>query len=130
MALTEFRFKQVMGGILVYAHVAIEFEPQQKGLLTIRTAPTLASQAGAAGFEAAARVGIAYAWDQVNYFRRPGGAIVTITEITATVVDTTQIAVVYAAAKATWAAMNLEPDRPIEIIPESRSLLFPIWPSR
>ena len=128
MGQTEYTFRQVIGGLLAFAHVAIEYQPVIEGGLTIRTAPTLVSQFGAAVFEAAARVGVAYAWDQVNYFRRPGGATVEITEITATVADTTQMQVLCASAMATWAAMGVGPDRPIEIVPENRALLFPLWP--
>jgi hypothetical protein len=75
-------------------------------------------------FEAAARVGIQYAWERASRTRRPDGATITISELTILAVDTTIMQVVYAAARATWEALGCE-EAEFPISMAGRSFVIP-----
>ena len=80
----------------------------------------------AAPFRAAIEVGVHYAWKHLDRYARPSGLSVRVTELQVMVVDTNELTVLYAAALALWDALKLNPERPIELLPESLSLRFPV----
>jgi hypothetical protein len=71
-------------------------------------------------------VGIQYGWEKLNRYQRGDGAAVKVLEITPLPVDTTLITMLYAAALATWDALQLQPEHPIVLDPERRTINFPV----
>ncbi len=109
----------------VFAIVKVVAMPTASGL-TINFGPTATSAQGAAVYTPAVTVGIRYAWEKLSHYKRGDGAAVEVLEIMPLMVDTTEITMVYAAALAMWDAMQLEPEYPIVLDPQTRSISFPI----
>jgi hypothetical protein len=117
------RVVRQFGGYGMFAIVGVEATPRPDGF-SIEIDRSAAEAAGT--FRAAVEVGVRYAWEHLDRYARPSGVAVRVTEVQVMVVDTTEIAVIYAAALALWDALKLNPDRPVELIPETRSLRFPV----
>lgn len=111
----------------MYAVVRLDVSPVAAYGLSIELDAAPKNDPGALQYEPAVRVGIRYAWDRARHAKRPHGANVRVLDITTMVVDTTEITVVYAAALATWDALGFRPDPPMQMVRETRSLVFPIF---
>jgi hypothetical protein len=107
----------------MFAVVRVEAAPRPGGF-SIEIDASAAEAAGT--FRAAVEVGVRYAWEHLDRCARPPGVAIRVTEVQVMVVDTTEISVVYAAALALWDALKLSPERPVELLPETRSLRFPV----
>jgi len=121
------RVVRQVGGTGVFAVVRLDVGmsgPQHKLELDIDIGVKMNSDA--MWWLPAATVGIRYAWEKVNQSQLRTGVSVKVLEITEMTVDTTEITVVYAAALAMWDGLKLQPACPIELLPISRSLQFPI----
>ena len=99
MARGEFFLRRQIGGRGAFARVAVEMEELKTNDFDVRI-DLNPSDMSVREFEAAAELGVRYAWERIDSFHRPPGATVTVTELTISLVDTTQIQVVYAAAMA------------------------------
>jgi hypothetical protein len=113
------------GGYGMYAVVGVEVSPHDAGL-TMTFADAVSDDPAAAEFRPAVEVGVRYAWEKLSRDARPPGVAVRVTEVRVMAADTTEIAVVYAAALALWDGLKMDPERPIKLVPEARSLQFPV----
>jgi hypothetical protein len=74
------------------------------------------------------RFGIEYAWRQIVFKKTPEGTkglIVRIDQILGTTVDSTQLAMAFAASMALWTALNIYPDRLPSLDMTTRIFHFP-----
>ena len=123
MAVGAFSLKRQVGGRGMFAEVSLEVSSAE--VLRVQLGPRLSSDAYALRYEPAARLGINYAWEKVKRHWKSPGANVLVLEIRTMPVDTTEMGVVYAAAMAMWNGLERQPAKPIEIVPESWSFVFP-----
>ena len=113
------------GGRGMFAIVKVEATSAKSGL-TNTVDPAATNAQGATEYLSAVTVGIQYGWEKLNRYKRGDGAAVKVLEITPLPVDTTQITMVYAAALATWDALQLQPEHPIVLDSERRTINFPV----
>ena len=123
MSIGTGRVVRQFGGRGMFAIVKVDAAPAKSGL-TITIDPTVAQSEP--WYASAVTVGIRYAWEKLNHYKRGEGVAVKVLEITPLMVDTTEITMVYAAALATWDALQLQPEHPIVLDPETRSISFPV----
>jgi hypothetical protein len=117
------RVVRQFGGRGMFSIVKVEATPAKSGLtVTVDQAATNAQ--GASEYLPAVTTVIRYAWEKLGRYQRGDGAVVKVLEITPLLVDTTEITMVYAAALATWDALQLDPEHPIVLDPESRRVNF------
>jgi hypothetical protein len=125
MSIGTGRIVRQLGGRGTFAIVKVEATPATSGL-AVSVDPAATSDRGATQYVPAVVVGIRYAWEKLNPYKRGDGAAVKVLEITLLPVDTTEMAMVYAAALATWDALQLQPEQPIVLDLKTRSVTFPV----
>lgn len=125
MSIGTGRVVRQVGGRGMFAIVKVEATPATSGL-TVTVDPAATNAQVAPEYVPAVTVGIRYAWEKLNPYKRGAGAAVKVLEVTPLPVDTTEITMVYAAALATWDALQLQPEQPIVLDPQTRNLSFPV----
>lgn len=119
------RVVRQFGGAGIFAIVRIDVVPTNAGLVVAQSLPAN-SDLGVLEYLPAVTTGLRYAWGRLGRYRRPAGAHVTILEITELAVDTTEITMVYAAALALWDALKEQPEQPLTLDPDTRTIRFPV----
>lgn len=112
------------GGRGMFAIVTVEATTIASGLTVSIDAPVMLS--GGARYVPAVTAGIRYAWEQLECLKRGDGASINVLEIMPLSVDTTEMTMLYAAALGAWNALQLSPERPIVLDPETRRISFSI----
>ena len=120
------RIKRQFGGRGMFSIVKVEATTPAAYGVTITIDPAVTNAQDGPQYVPAVTAGIRYAWEKLNPYKRGDGVVVKVLEITPLVTDTTEITMLYAAALATWDALQLQPEQPIVLDPERRSINFPV----